>query len=749
MTFRVKRAGWAVATAMIVALSALAAVFGPAAAHADTPTSPTPACAQLLTVWARGTEAPIHDSTSRSFLSNISQAISGPVVTAELGDTATMPTAYYGEAYPASLDYPHSEAVGVNELTNYLASRYSLCPNEKIVVGGHSQGAAVAAGALTHLRFMASRIVYAALFGDPNYNGGTREQCVSHNRPTWVKGDDDCNVNLSGIFGRRSPYIPQEFEGKAGSWCLHADPVCQGDSLRFSTITCGCTAHSQYPVTAMGDAAEETKRRLNPGGSSGTNPTYPTSLPASARPGSIIQSDEGHLYEFAGGKLFWFDKNNASMLAALKDQARRLTGTDGYIPLHHVAVHTLEVNRTDTGAYSPGSHMPADNTVIYQYGGGQQFIVKYEHPFSISSMEEAVRLGVANQAVMVPPGLTDLQQHPAHWVQNDLLLFGTDPSVWHYAGDRGFRVPSIPTRDCLSVRWNRGVTLMPASAWNYFPTHPTQQAACDFPHGQVLVGQPSQRQAIVLYGAGLSIGSPEEAVAIGAANRAIPVTDETVDGLISRVPNVPQGHVFRAGLATAAYQYVDGQMHYIGSPATRDCLLAANQLGTNEEVVPGSFISRFPVGSNAYCQLENRQLLSPNGVNVAFIKDGYRRPVTNPAIRDCIAVRSGAGQPLAVSDNVWNSYTVGSNAHCPYETEPGLNFVQESGDPTIWLVSPPNSPGQPGIKRHVGSLCVTDPYTTQLKKFHVWTVPTGETAGHIHGPDWWASGALCGALPQG
>jgi len=182
-------------------------------------------------------------------------------------------------------------------------------------------------------------------------------------------------------------------------------------------------------------------------------------------------------------------------------------------------------------------------------------------------------------------------------------------------------------------------------------------------------------------------------------------------------------------------------MHYIGSPATRDCLLASNQLGSGEEVVPGSFIARFPVGSNAYCQLENRQLLGPDGASVAYIQNGYKRPVTNPAIRDCIAVRAGAGQPLPVSANVWNSYTAGANAYCTYETEPGLNFVQENGDPTVWVVH------GDGTKQHAGGFCVPDPLTTQLKKFHLFVVPPGETGGHVQGADWWPSGAVCAALP--
>jgi|GEM_PF-2887447 len=466
--------------------------------------------------------------------------------------------------------------------------------------------------------------------------------------------------------------------------------------------------------------------------------------------GLIVQNTSGsNLYSAAGGRLFWFNQSNAALREALLTQRRERYGEVPFLVMADEEIHAVEVNRDSAGTYVPGAHMPADNTFLLEYGNPTQYVVKYQHPFAIGSTDEVTALGGANRAIMVPTSISDLSQYPAQWVQNDLLQFYGDPTVWHYAGDRGFRVPSVPTRDCLSVRHHRGVTLMPSSAWNVFPTHPTQQAACDFTHGQVLVGQPSQRQVIVLYGAGFSIGSPQEATAIGAANQAVPVADETVDGLLARTPSIPQGHVFRAGLQTQAYHYVNATFSPIGSPATRDCLLVRDGLGTGEEVVPGSFIARYPVGNPAYCELENRQLLAPNGVNVGYVKDGYNRPVTNPTIRDCIAVRTGAGQPLQVSSNVWNSYTPGPNAYCPYEREPGLNFVKDPAYPNIvWLVGPATG-STPGVKRHAGSLCVPDPYTTPIKAAHVFTVPAGETAGHTQGPDWWPSGADCQALPQG
>ena len=472
------------------------------------------------------------------------------------------------------------------------------------------------------------------------------------------------------------------------------------------------------------------------------------SMVGSIPDGYIIQSSDANLYVTAGGRLFRFDKNNAGMLNAFRAQMQQKYGSTVYLPMDAATVRTLEVNRTSAGVYSPGSNMPSDNTFMYEYGTTQQYVVKFQHPFSIGDTDELVALGGQNKAVVVPPGLGDLQTYPPQWVQNDLLRFWDDPTVWHYAGSQGFRVPGVPTRDCLQVRWNRGVTVMPASAWNYFPTHVSQQAACDFADGQWLFGTPSNRQIVTMYGAGYYVGSSQEVIALGGLNKAVPVVDETVTGLLARTGLLPNNELVKSYNDPRVYQVVANKLHYVGSPATRDCLSARS--GKTVRTVPIDLIGRMQAngqtGSDAYCELENRQLLGPNGTSVVYIQNGYKRPVGNPNIRNCIAVRTGAGQPVAVSDNVWNSYAVGANAYCPYETELGLNFVQEAGDPTVWLVGPPATPGQPGVKRHAGNLCVPDPYTTQLKKFHVWTVPVGETAGHVQGPDFWASGAGCGAL---
>ena len=68
------------------------------------------------------------------------------------------------------------------------------------------------------------------------------------------------------------------------------------------------------------------------------------------------------------------------------------------------------------------------------------------------------------------------------------------------------------------------------------------------------------------------------------------------------------------------------------------------------------------VGADAYCEFEGKLMLSTNGINVVYIKDGYKRPVTNPVIRNCLIGRAGTGAPFQVERSVWDKYTLGENA---------------------------------------------------------------------------------------
>lgn len=90
-------------------------------------------CPAVEVVFARGTfEAPGVGETGQAFIDALD---------ARLGAS---PAEVYGVNYPASLDFP-AAAQGVADASNKVEAIAESCPDTKIVLGGYSQGAAVAA----------------------------------------------------------------------------------------------------------------------------------------------------------------------------------------------------------------------------------------------------------------------------------------------------------------------------------------------------------------------------------------------------------------------------------------------------------------------------------------------------------------------------------------------------------------------------------------------------------------------------
>jgi hypothetical protein len=172
---------------------------------------------------------------------------------------------------------------------------------------------------------------------------------------------------------------------------------------------------------------------------------------------------------------------------------------------------------------------------------------------------------------------------------------------------------------------------------------------------------------------------------------------------------------------------------------------AVNIVGTSvvvsHDTNSDQLVTRSGSTLNLQSGFENRVAYRPNGQAYYFSAD-KKYSIPNPTVRNCIIVRSATGDSFLSSDAEIDSFADATvPAHCPYEKELGLNFLKENDAPTIWLVN------ANGTKQHVGSLCVSDPFTTVLKKFHVFTVPGSELAGHVVGPDWFANGSACAALP--
>ncbi len=468
--------------------------------------------------------------------------------------------------------------------------------------------------------------------------------------------------------------------------------------------------------------------------------------------GAIIENHDGGLHKYVaiGGSLVWIPPET---IWGYVDQMH------GMIPsgqFHEIVwMHDSDIHAIEYGWGGDRSHVPGDNSFFYEAGSLRQYVIQYRYAFSVGSSEEVAYLGGVNRAVMVPPGLAS-RLSGAPTIPNDVVLKAyNQPAYYHEVNGTAFWADNFTVIDCVltvkhgaiqSVPGSLIETLVQTGRSSSQPTH------CSFPPNWALYGPGGAERWWIdganpytrhHYDSPLSLhcrlgSNPIEVQLPDTAG-----INQPVEGGSLSCPNNTYVRIVGNG---EVFLVIDNLLHYVSSPATLSCLTH----GHAEVVinVDGAVVATTPRGSNAYCSFEGKMLMTPDG-RVDYVKDGVRHHVLNWAIVNCLKGRAGTGDPIAVDSATFSGYTdSGVNAYCPYEGEPGLNFVQEQGSPTVWLMGPATGTG-PGVKRHAGGLCVNDPYTTQLKSMHVFIVPAGETEGHVQGADWWPSTAGCQALPQG
>ncbi|WP_375487315.1 cutinase family protein [uncultured Mycobacterium sp.] len=195
-------------------------------------------CPDLQVVFARGTmEPPGIGQTGQAFVDALSSRVGGK------------PIDVYAVDYPASLDFP-TAADGVIDAGNHLTSMAHNCPNTKMVLGGYSQGAAVAgyvtadaipagytppAGITGPMPAdVANHLVAVALFGKPSN--------------TWLEAHDAPPITIGHLYSRKTIEL-----------CADGDPICSAEGSDNA-------AHTLYAVNDMpGQAADFVARGLGPG----------------------------------------------------------------------------------------------------------------------------------------------------------------------------------------------------------------------------------------------------------------------------------------------------------------------------------------------------------------------------------------------------------------------------------------------------------------------------------------------------
>jgi cutinase-like protein len=218
---RRRRLRWLAATVV-----SFAAVMGPQA------TAPAvaqdPSCPKVEVVFARGTfEAPGVGATGQAFVDALNARLGGD------------PVDVYGVNYPASLDFP-AAADGVVDASNRVQAIAANCPDTRIVLGGYSQGAAVA----VYLTFDA---VPAGLVL-PDGTGPMAPAIANHVAAVVLFGTPD-NWFLNLVDPDAPPItVGHLYTAKTLQLCDTGDPVCFPGGLDRA-------AHSAYKDNGTADQA--------------------------------------------------------------------------------------------------------------------------------------------------------------------------------------------------------------------------------------------------------------------------------------------------------------------------------------------------------------------------------------------------------------------------------------------------------------------------------------------------------------
>lgn len=204
-----------------------AALMGPApiaAAQAS--------CPDVEVVFARGTfEAPGVGATGQAFVDALTTRLNGK-------DSIDV----YGVNYPASLDFAQA-ADGVADASTKIESIAATCPGTKIVLGGYSQGAAVAGYTTTE--------TVPAGFALPSGISGPMPPATANHVAAVVLFGTPANWVVDLADHNAPPIsIGQLYQPKTLELCVAGDPVCSPGGLDRS-------AHSAYKSNGMADQAAD------------------------------------------------------------------------------------------------------------------------------------------------------------------------------------------------------------------------------------------------------------------------------------------------------------------------------------------------------------------------------------------------------------------------------------------------------------------------------------------------------------
>jgi cutinase len=220
------------------ALSTIFAALAVAAILAGSLAAPTPSanaaddsCASVEVVFARGTnEAPGVGATGQAFVDALNARLPGKTVDV------------YAVNYPASLDFGQT-ADGIVDASNKIQAIAASCPTTKIVLGGYSQGAALAG-------YTTTDTVPAGFALPTGITGPMPAAIAPHVAAVVLFGTPD--TWFLNLFAHNAPPIAigQAYAAKTLQLCATGDPICFPGGLDRS-------AHSSYKDNGMADQAAD------------------------------------------------------------------------------------------------------------------------------------------------------------------------------------------------------------------------------------------------------------------------------------------------------------------------------------------------------------------------------------------------------------------------------------------------------------------------------------------------------------
>jgi cutinase len=230
-----------VRTAVSTIFAAVAVIAILTGSFVDAPSANAAAddsCASVEVVFARGTnEAPGVGATGQALVDALNARLPGKTVDV------------YGVNYPASLDFGRA-ADGIVDASNKIETIAASCPTTKIVLGGYSQGAAVAG-------YTTTDTVPAGFALPAGITGPMSPAIASHVAAVVLFGTPD--TWFMNLVDHNAPPITigQLYSAKTLQLCATGDPVCFPGGLDRA-------AHSSYKNNGMADqAADFVARQLN------------------------------------------------------------------------------------------------------------------------------------------------------------------------------------------------------------------------------------------------------------------------------------------------------------------------------------------------------------------------------------------------------------------------------------------------------------------------------------------------------